>query len=247
MHLRCVLGPLTPHSMKGCTMLKPVYPARFTDCLGKCGAQVAYKTNKRVYCETCRLETIRRNSRETMTKVRRAQGIAPVNVPAPCSACGTTYIRIRAHSHRCPTCQAADLAQRARDAAAAKRATEEGQAYHRRWANGRRAVDPSWSVNAHMTTLMHRALGKGKAGRSWRTFVDYSLEELMAHLERQFLPGMTWDNRGEWHIDHIVPRSSFQYEGPEDPAFRAAWSLPNLRPIWALDNQRKNARRTHLI
>jgi len=98
-----------------------------------------------------------------------------------------------------------------------------------------------------MRTLMHRALGKAKAGRSWKTFVDYSLEELMAHLERQFLPGMTWQNKGDWHIDHIIPRSSFEYSSPDDPEFKKCWSLSNLQPLWAVDNIRKNAKLDYLI
>jgi hypothetical protein len=98
-----------------------------------------------------------------------------------------------------------------------------------------------------MSVMMSRALKGGKAGRSWAGFVDYTLEELVVHLERQFLPGMSWDNRSEWHIDHIVPQSSFRFETPECPGFRTAWSLTNLRPLWAKDNVRKQAKRLYLI
>jgi len=95
--------------------------------------------------------------------------------------------------------------------------------------------------------MMHRALGKKKEGRSWREFVDYSLEELMQHLERQLLPGMTWGNQGEWHIDHIIPQSSFRFSSPDDPEFKACWALSNLRPMWAKENIQKNARRMYLL
>jgi hypothetical protein len=98
-----------------------------------------------------------------------------------------------------------------------------------------------------MKTLIWRDLGRGKAGRSWKEFVDYTLDELIYHIERQFLPGMTWDNRGEWHIDHIVPLSSFKFSSADDIEFKRAWALSNLRPLWALDNIRKQATRTHLI
>jgi hypothetical protein len=70
---------------------------------------------------------------------------------------------------------------------------------------------------------------------------------LAAHLEKQFLKGMTWQNIGEWHVDHIVPLASFMISGPDDPALRVAWGLPNLRPLWAKDNLRKNKHRTHLL
>lgn len=229
-------------------MLATVYPKLFTECLAKCGAQVAYKTTKLVYCPDCRLKTIRENSRAAMARVRIAKGVKPVKgLPYKCSVCGCEYIRNMVRSHRCPTCQEAAATKVSRNRAAALRASEEGRKYIRQWTNGRRAVDSTWGVSAHMSTLIHRALGKGKAGKSWRTFVDYSLEELMTHLEKQFLPGMTWANRSDWHIDHIIPRSLFKYESAQDPEFKSAWVLSNLRPIWAGDNIRKNAKRTHLI
>ena len=94
---------------------------------------------------------------------------------------------------------------------------------------------------------MHRGMRSQKAGRSWRDFVPYSLEDLIIHLERQFLPGMSWDNRGDWHIDHIVPLASFNFETPDDPEFKAAWALSNLRPWWAKDNMQKSAKRLYLV
>lgn len=52
---------------------------------------------------------------------------------------------------------------------------------------------------------------------------------------------------GEWHIDHIIPKSSFDYQTPDDDAFKAAWALTNLRPLWSSENLRKKAKRLHLI
>ena len=39
--------------------------------------------------------------------------------------------------------------------------------------------------------------------------LGYSSLELKEHLEKLFVEGMTWENRVEWHIDHIKPISSF--------------------------------------
>src|SRR3546814_14803337 len=73
-----------------------------------------------------------------------------------------------------------------------------------------------------MSAGVKSSLGDGKNGRSWETLVGYTVADLMAHLERQFLPGMSWDNRGEWHIDHIRPLCSFEFTSPDDPQFREA-------------------------
>lgn len=95
--------------------------------------------------------------------------------------------------------------------------------------------------------ISHVLAGRGKGGRSWQQLVGYTAADLKAHLERQFLRGMTWENYGDWHVDHIVPIASFEITGADDPALRICWGLPNLRPMWAADNIRKSDNRTHLI
>lgn len=72
--------------------------------------------------------------------------------------------------------------------------------------------------------------------------MGYTLEDLLAHLEARFEPGMTWANYGSWHIDHIRPLASFSFRKPEEPEFLLAWGLANLQPLWAVDNLRKGAR-----
>jgi hypothetical protein len=77
--------------------------------------------------------------------------------------------------------------------------------------------------------------------------VGYSVSDLAAHIERQFTRGMSWKNMGRWHIDHILPKSMFAYRSQEDPAFKACWTLTNLRPLWKRANLKKSAKRTHLL
>lgn len=77
--------------------------------------------------------------------------------------------------------------------------------------------------------------------------MGWTIAELRAHLERQFTKGMGWHNMGEWHIDHIVPISVFAISGPGDPEIRRAWALPNLRPLWAGENIKKNDKRLFLL
>lgn len=95
--------------------------------------------------------------------------------------------------------------------------------------------------------IAHALKGSGKGGRGWQQIVGYTSADLKAHLERQFAKGMTWDNYGDWHVDHIVPVSSFVFSSPEDADFKACWALTNLRPMWAAENVRKSDKRLHLI
>ncbi len=98
-----------------------------------------------------------------------------------------------------------------------------------------------------MSRGLRRCLGSGKGGETWPALVGYSLSELQAHMERQFLKGMNWQNMGEWHIDHIVPFNAFEVTSSADAGFRQAWALTNLRPCWAADNIRKSNKRTFLV
>ncbi|AVH85447.1 hypothetical protein Rostov1_00057 [Vibrio phage Rostov-1] len=49
---------------------------------------------------------------------------------------------------------------------------------------------------------------------------------------------MSWDNWGEWHIDHIKPVAQFKREGITDPKIINA--LSNLQPLWAEENLKKS-------
>ncbi len=102
-----------------------------------------------------------------------------------------------------------------------------------------RANNPRVRVDDRISSMIRQALKDKKDGKSWEKMVGYTKEDLYNHLESLFLEGMSWENIGEWHIDHIKPRSSFSYESPEDQDFKDCWSLSNLQPLWAKDNLRK--------
>jgi hypothetical protein len=70
--------------------------------------------------------------------------------------------------------------------------------------------------------------------------LGYSADDLKLHIENQFTEGMSWDNHGEWHIDHIKPIKAFFNEGVTDP--KIINSLSNLQPLWAKDNLSKGAK-----
>lgn len=61
---------------------------------------------------------------------------------------------------------------------------------------------------------------------------------LASHMEARFQPGMSWDNRGKWHVDHIIPLDSAKT--PEE--MERLCHYTNLQPLWAADNIRKSDR-----
>lgn len=97
-------------------------------------------------------------------------------------------------------------------------------------------------VTAGMNASLARAGAKRKNWMNWESIVGYTGEDLKAHIESLFKDGMSWENRSEWHIDHIRPLASFNFDGPDHPEFKQAWALENLQPLWALENQKKHAK-----
>lgn len=100
----------------------------------------------------------------------------------------------------------------------------------------RLASCPSARVVNSMRARMWAAV-KGRSDGALFSRLMYSREELVAHLESRFQPGMSWANYGTWHIDHIRPCVSFDMTDACD--FEAAWALDNLQPLWASDNVQK--------
>lgn len=115
-----------------------------------------------------------------------------------------------------------------------------------RASSAKRRATPKGKLDTFMSTGIHKALKGGKAGRSWEKLVGYTVSQLSTHLEEHFLPGMTWANHGrgdgKWHIDHIIPRSAFNYETSDDIDFKRCWALENLQPLWEFANLSKGAK-----
>jgi hypothetical protein len=103
-------------------------------------------------------------------------------------------------------------------------------------------ADPAHNIRTRFMTRMRESLRVKKPhGSHWFDLLGYTFDALKRHLERKFLPGMSWDNMGEWHIDHIIPVTAFNFTSVDDADFKRCFALTNLRPMWAEDNMRKSA------
>jgi hypothetical protein len=63
--------------------------------------------------------------------------------------------------------------------------------------------------------------------------LGYSALELKDYITALFTEGMSWDNHGQWHIDHIKDVSLF-LDNTEPSVVNA---LSNLRPMWATSRE----------
>lgn len=75
---------------------------------------------------------------------------------------------------------------------------------------------------------------------STKELIGCSSSELKKYLEKQFASGMSWDNRSTWHIDHIIPCSSFDLTDLKQR--EKCFHYTNLQPLWAIDNMRKGSK-----
>jgi hypothetical protein len=100
--------------------------------------------------------------------------------------------------------------------------------------------DPEYVVRMRVRSRMKYAIKACKTKKATRTLwlVGCTGTELMTHIESLFKPGMSWRNRREWHIDHIIPCSAFDLTTEQGQ--RAAFHYTNLQPLWARDNLRKS-------
>jgi len=70
-------------------------------------------------------------------------------------------------------------------------------------------------------------------------YLGCEIEEFREYIENQFTEGMTWENYGEWHIDHIIP---LQYKNPTMEEVVKRLHFTNTQPLWASDNMSKGNR-----
>ena len=110
----------------------------------------------------------------------------------------------------------------------------------------RRKTDMSFAIGVALRTRMAQALRKYQRAQgesvttSMRKLLGCPVGELVKYLESRFLPGMSWENRKLWHIDHVRPLASFDLSDVEQQ--HVAFHYTNVQPLWAIDNFRKGAR-----
>ena len=117
------------------------------------------------------------------------------------------------------------------------------QEYHNQYEQNKYKTNPKFRLNKSMRWMIWNGLKKEKSGEGWLEFVDYSLSDLVKHLEKQFIVEMNWENYGSyWVVDHIIPRKVFNFTSPDHPDFKRCWALDNLRPLTTEDNLKKGSK-----
>jgi hypothetical protein len=112
----------------------------------------------------------------------------------------------------------------------------------RDYERNRKARDPLYKLITNFRTAIWTVLKESNVDKYGHYFdiLQYTPEELINHLEKQFKDDMTWDNYGIWHVDHKLPITSFDIQEMGDEEFMKCWCLDNLQPMWGEENIRKS-------
>lgn len=108
--------------------------------------------------------------------------------------------------------------------------------------NRRMLRDPIYHMTIKCRDRFKQCL---RSGREWESHLECSLEFLRGWFEYQFrliktFDGieLSWDNRSDWHVDHVIPCKSFDFSDLTQRKICFHWS--NLAPYPALDNLHKS-------
>ena len=116
----------------------------------------------------------------------------------------------------------------------AYRESEKGKAYMKAYRKNRCQTDPVFKLQCNLRSGFGGWIKGNRKTCRTEQYVGCTYKELLDHLESQFEEGMTWENHGEWHIDHIKAQSRFD-PTIEEEAFKC-WHYTNLQPMWASEN-----------
>ena|SRR3990167_159176 len=97
----------------------------------------------------------------------------------------------------------------------------------------------SLRLRHRLSTRMYIAVKDGQ--KSGKTLEDLgcSIPHFKLYIENQFENGMSWDNYGEWHLDHVMPLAKFDLTNRTQFLEAANWL--NYQPLWASKNLSKGA------
>ncbi len=108
------------------------------------------------------------------------------------------------------------------------------------WALNKKNSDPSFQLIKNMRERIRAGLRQINAVKHKRTLelLGCGIQFLRGYLEAKFETGMTWENYGEWHVDHIIPCCGFDLS--LEAAQKECFHYSNLQPLWAVDNLAKH-------
>ena len=116
---------------------------------------------------------------------------------------------------------------------------EKRRASEREWKNKRRQNDIDFRLRNNIGSYIRKNLKYfiNENKEYYTEYIGCEISFYKKYLEKQFQNGMSWNNYGEWHIDHIKPLSLFNFSNQDD--IYLAFNYKNTQPMWKIDNIKK--------
>lgn len=110
------------------------------------------------------------------------------------------------------------------------------------YCKNRRKCDINYKITCNLRKRLGKAIRRSQKRGSAVQDLGCSIGEFKSYINSKFQDGMTWNNYGRygWHIDHVIPLSSFNLGNRDE--FLKACHYTNLQPLWARDNLSKGSR-----
>jgi hypothetical protein len=100
--------------------------------------------------------------------------------------------------------------------------------------------DPNGKLKALVSSRIHHALKANKLKKSIE-YLGCDIETFRTHLEKTFKEGMSWENMGDWEIDHYCPLE-YKQDGVKPSIEEVGRRLhyTNTQAMWQKDNRSKS-------
>jgi hypothetical protein len=102
----------------------------------------------------------------------------------------------------------------------------------------RRKQNPHLRAASNLRSRISIALKDVAKSAHTQELLGCTVDYLRDWLEFQFDDKMTWENYGEWHVDHEIPCAVFNLVDPVEQ--RICFHYSNLRPLWGVENIAKS-------
>lgn len=115
------------------------------------------------------------------------------------------------------------------------------QKYITKYQKERKSIDPLFKFTCNVRSMLgdsfRRSLkGKCKKPKKTEELLGCSIKFFIAYISSLFTEGMSLNNHGEWHLDHIIPISSAK---TKEEAIKLS-HYTNMQPLWKKDNLKKS-------
>lgn len=114
---------------------------------------------------------------------------------------------------------------------------DKNKGYTNEYNKKRKAIDPIFKLRMYLRSRLHKAVRNLTKQGSAVKDLGCTLEEFKIHIENKFTTLMTWENYGEWELDHIIALAKFDLSIREE--YAKACHYTNYQPLWKADNRAK--------